>query len=166
MITYPLLAISPPTWPNPWRSDTPSVHAKHPEQVVRPLTVADAMLTVPKIFRTDTTVSQARHAFTDDHVHALLIVQHGVLQSVIERPDLGVEARNDEPVLRLGSLAGRIIGPDNDLDSIRTWMVSHQCRRLAVVGFNLDLLGLLCLKRSRRGFCSDADVCSRDEIEP
>ena len=34
-------------------------------------------------------------------------------------------------------------------------------RRLAVVDDDGDLLGLLCLKRTLDGFCSDADVRAR-----
>jgi hypothetical protein len=40
-------------------------------------------------------------------------------------------------------------------------MLTGQRRRLAVVDIYLHLLGLLCMKRSYRGFCSNADVCSR-----
>jgi predicted transcriptional regulator len=125
------------------------------------LVVADAMLTTPKVFGRDVTVAEARHAFSDDHVHALLVVQDGVLLSVLERTDLRAGISDDKPASRLGSLAGRTVDPHADLEQVRSWMVVGQCRRLAVVDINLHLLGLLCMKRSYRGFCSNADIRAR-----
>ena len=40
-------------------------------------------------------------------------------------------------------------------------MLAAGGRRLAVVDHRLRLLGLLCLKRSGLGFCSDRDVAAR-----
>ena len=51
------------------------------------------------------------------------------------------------------------MGPDADLHA--TWEAMTG-RRLAVVDPQGRLLGLLCLKRSRRGFCSAEDVAERD----
>ena len=140
---------------------TPACVPRLPE---RPLgeTVADAMLHRPDTFPLDASASDLREFFESDHAHAALVVDHrGRLRSVIERADLG----NHEPrapITTLGRLAGRTVDADADLG--RTWhtMTSRKLRRLAVTHPGTDvLLGLLCLKRSGLGFCSDADVAAR-----
>ncbi|MDD7939219.1 CBS domain-containing protein [Actinomycetospora lutea] len=121
-------------------------------------TVADAMLRRPKVCPPQTTVAQAWDVFADGHVHALLVVARGVLLAVVERADLE-GAPPDAPAVERGQLLGRVVGPDADLDA--TWRAMTG-RRLAVVDPRGTLLGLLCLKRSRRGFCSAADVAARE----
>ena len=54
-------------------------------------TIADAHLRTPKVHGPDVSVGAARVFFTDSHVHALLLVERGVLVSVVERDDLEVE---------------------------------------------------------------------------
>lgn len=125
----------------------------------RACTVADAMLRVPKTCDADTTIAQARDAFRNDHVHSLLIVDGRRLLAVIERTDVqaGCPAT---PALLTGRLAGRIINPQAALEPVRQSMITQSRRRLAVVDGD-RLLGLLCLKRTGSGFCSDADIRSR-----
>jgi CBS domain-containing protein len=65
-------------------------------------TVADAMIHAPKLCTPTTTVAHVREILRDDHVHAVLIVDH-----------------------------------------------------------RQTLLGLLCLKRTGLGFCSDTDIEAR-----
>ncbi|MCD2195182.1 CBS domain-containing protein [Actinomycetospora endophytica] len=124
-------------------------------------TVADAHLRTPRLHGPGLSVGAARTVFLDDHVHALLLVDDGVLVAVVERGDLvgvpaGARARS------VGRLAGRVAGPDDDLEATREAMASRRQRRLAVVDAGGRLLGLLCLKRHGRGFCSAADVAARD----
>ncbi|HEY1973390.1 MAG TPA: CBS domain-containing protein [Pseudonocardia sp.] len=123
-------------------------------------TVAHAMVTSPKICDPATTVEQARTLFTDDHVHALLVVGNGVLRAVVQREDL-TEQSPASPVVAAGRVEGRIVSPGNDLATTHAWMLTHHRRRLVVVDPRRRLLGLLCLKKSHRGFCSDVDVASR-----
>ena len=54
-----------------------------------------------------------------------------------------------------------MIGPDVELEQAWQRMLDADRRRLAVVGPDGTLRGLLCLKRTRRGFCSNRDVRSR-----
>lgn len=122
--------------------------------------VAAAMITSPKTLPATTTVAQVREAFQDDHVHCVLILDGAVLLTVLERPDM-VEADPKQPAASLGRLRGRSIGPHEDLEPVRLAMLSQRRRRLAVVDSNQTLLGLLCLKRTGLGFCSDADVGAR-----
>jgi CBS domain-containing protein len=118
------------------------------------------MLACPKVCAPDVSVAQARELFGDDHVHALLVVRAGVLLAVVERADL-TGAPGDAPALGLGRLTDRVVGPHADLLATRDVMVAGARRRLAVVDREGTLLGLLCLKRSGRGFCSQADVDAR-----
>lgn len=122
-------------------------------------TVADAMVRRPKLLPATATSGDAREFFLDDHVHAALVSEGDRLMTVIERQDL-TDVRDDEPVTALGTLAGRTIGSGADLWSTWTWMTSAGVRRLAVVEDG-RCVGLLCLKRSGRGFCCDAGVRAR-----
>lgn len=122
--------------------------------------VAGAMIHAPKISPGATTVAEVRGAFHDDHVHCVLIVENGNLLAVVERPDVeGAEPAT--PARLIGSVHGRVIGPEADLATAWQMMTSQQRRRLAVVDDHGALLGLLCLKRTGLGFCSDADVQAR-----
>jgi CBS domain-containing protein len=123
-------------------------------------TVADAMLTEPKVCRADATVATLRDLFTDDHVHCALLVEGGLLVDVVEPQDLlGVDAAR--PARGLGRIAGRTIAPADDLTAMHGHMLDHGIRRRAVVDADGRLLGLLCLKRSGTGFCSDEGVAAR-----
>lgn len=122
--------------------------------------VADAMLPRPKVCPPDLTVDGARRLFADDHVHALLVVDAGVLLAVVERADL-VDARPEAAARAHGGLDDRVVGPQDDLAATGRAMVLTGRRRLAVTGERGALLGLLCLKRSTRGFCSQDDVDAR-----
>ncbi len=124
-------------------------------------TVGQTMLRSPKRCGPRTTVAQARLFFADDHVHALLVVDGDRLISVVERgdlTDLGPSA-GPLPVRSFGSTTGRVVDPALLLDEARVLLGSHR-RRLAVVDGG-RLVGLLCLKRSRTGFCTDDDVRAR-----
>jgi hypothetical protein len=46
-------------------------------------------------------------------------------------------------------------------DTVNKLLIERGLRRLAVIDHDGTLLGLMCLKRSRTGFCSDEDVASR-----
>jgi CBS domain-containing protein len=116
------------------------------------------MLRRPKICAPSTTVAQAREMLGDDHVHALLVVASGVLLAVVDRSDIE-GALPDAPAVERGRLHGRVVGPDADLHA--TW-AEMTGRRLAVVDAQGLLVGLLCLKRSGRGFCSAEDVEARE----
>ncbi|GAA1871489.1 hypothetical protein GCM10009836_60400 [Pseudonocardia ailaonensis] len=126
---------------------------------VRTATVGDAMVRFPKLCGPDTTVADAHGFFADDHVHALLVVEAGRLLAVVERADLPGLAG---PARDWGGLT-RAVDPGADLEETRRWMTERGRRRLAVIGPDHELLGLLCLKRTGAGFCSDDGIRSRRE---
>lgn len=123
-------------------------------------TVAEAMLRFPKLCDAGTTASELRELFADDHVHAALIVDDSRLLAAVIRADL-LDAPYVQTARELGLLEGRTVTPDAELEPIRQAMVSANIRRLAVIDKDAKLLGMLCLKRTGDGFCSDAGVAAR-----
>ena len=122
--------------------------------------VADAMLIAPKVCSSETRVDDLRDLFEDDHVHCGLVVDGSRLVSVVERSDL-VGAPGDATASRFGRLEGRTAAADADLASVHERMLAGRVRRLAVVGAAGELLGLLCLKNSGTGFCTEDGVAAR-----
>ncbi|MCL2780057.1 MAG: hypothetical protein FWD74_00930 [Actinomycetia bacterium] len=68
---------------------------------------------------------------------------------------------DDEPAMRYGALGERVVAPDAPVEPIRLRMLATGRRRLAVTDADGRYRGLLCLKRTGRGFCSHENVRSR-----
>ncbi|WP_224387209.1 CBS domain-containing protein [Pseudonocardia sp. ICBG1293] len=122
--------------------------------------VATAMHTFPKTCGPATTVAQAWAAFERPKVHSLLVLDGGRLLAVVDRADLA-GAGPDEPAAAVGTLHGRVARAGDDLAATWATMADAGRRRVAVVDDDGGLLGLLCLKRHGRGFCSDAGIQAR-----
>jgi len=122
---------------------------------------ADAMISAPTVHRPSLTVSDCQAAFTDDHVHMVLVVEDGHLLGTLVRGDVPAHAGPSAPALPFASSRGRTVGPHEPVAGLRAAMLASGARRLAVVDEKGSLLGLLCLKRHLGGFCSDADVAAR-----
>jgi hypothetical protein len=119
------------------------------------------MLTTPARHPLSATVGEIRDFFRDDHVHAALIVSPaGYLEAVVERDDVAGCRALDAAAVPLGRLAGRTVLAGASLAEVRRAMTTAG-RRAAVTSADGRLLGLLCLKASRAGFCSDQDVRGR-----
>ena len=123
------------------------------------------MIRHPKLCDTATTAGQARAYLRDDHVHALLVVEDGVLLAVVEPADVCAAPAGD-PAWRHGSLDGRRVRAGAELGPVTEEMASRGRRRFAVVDEQGRLVGLLCRKRSGRGFCSDDGVAARAAERP
>ncbi|TLM83499.1 CBS domain-containing protein [Pseudarthrobacter sp. NamE5] len=120
------------------------------------------MISCPKTLGPDSSVAEVRSFFDDDHVHLALIVgSGGQLVTTLERSDIPPEARGDENARGFGVTPGRTIHHECSLIAATVALQSAGRRRLAVVDDAGKLLGLLCLKRTGRGFCNDAGVASR-----
>ncbi|MGD0244912.1 MAG: hypothetical protein ABSB59_31930 [Streptosporangiaceae bacterium] len=129
-------------------------------EVVR--TASEAMLTTPVRHPPSATVGEIRDFFRDGHVHAALIVSPaGYLEAVVERDDILGGQAPDATAAPLGRLAGRTVPPGAGLAEVRQAMATTGRRRAAVTSADGRLLGLLCLKASKTGFCSDHDVHAR-----
>ncbi len=124
-------------------------------------TAADAMVTTPWTHEVDLTVAEAHEVFTDSHVHMLLLTHDGVLRGTLVRDDLAADADPGRPALELATLVDRTVRAGHALDGVIDLMHRRETRRLAVVDDAGVLVGLLCLKRTLDGFCSDADVRAR-----
>ncbi len=114
---------------------------------------------LPKTLPAGVSVAEARACFADDHVHLLLLTESGRLLGTLVRDDLGEDARG--PALAYASLTDRTVPADLPAEDARLLLLDRGQRRLAVVDDDGMLIGLLCLKRRRTGFCSDADVAAR-----
>jgi len=126
---------------------------------LRGRTVLDAAVRMPKTSAATATVAEIHYLLRDDHVHAALIVaDDGRLLSVIERHDLDPALNATELACLVGRLDGRVIHPHADLEHTWLAMRSQGRRRLAVIGEEGLLHGLLCLKRTGLDFCTDDDV--------
>lgn len=123
-------------------------------------TVGDAMLRHPTVHRADLTFGEARAAFeASPKRHLLLLVDAGRLVGTLTRHDVA-EPLPAPARAPLGLLAGRVVGPEEPLAAVHDRMMREERRRLAVVDDSMRLLGLLCLKRSRSGFCTDHGVAA------
>ena len=124
-------------------------------------TVGEAMITRPHLHPATLTVDQARAALGDAHVHLLLLVEDGRLLGTLTRDDLAGEHPGADPALPLARLEGRVVPAGQPLARVTEEMAARGARRLAVLDDDERLVGLLCLKRSGAGFCSDAGVAAR-----
>lgn len=129
----------------------------------RNLTVADAMVTRPAVHPPSTTVGDLRAFFADDHMHMALLVDDDALVGTVERNDLAAELGDRAPARQVAALDGRTIEPDAVLADALEAMKRAGRRRLAVTRESV-VLGLLCLKASGNGFCSDDDVADRRQV--
>jgi predicted transcriptional regulator len=119
--------------------------------------VAEAMVREPHVHGLDATAGELRVFFVEHNVQVALIVADTLLVSVVDPWDL-IGSAADAPAWERGRLRGRTVRPGTRLaDAVET-MTSAGNRRLAVVDGEGLLLGLLCLKRHHRGFCSDEEV--------
>jgi hypothetical protein len=119
------------------------------------------MVRCPKVLPVDAVVGQVRVAFEDDHVHMVLLTRGSLLCGTIVRGDVPDMAPDVQRALCFAHLTDRTVPATAQSDAVLQWLVARQQRRLAVVDGRGLLLGLLCLKASGTGFCSDATVTSR-----
>ena len=126
-------------------------------------TGADLAVRAPKVLSIEATVADVRAMFSSDHVHLVLIIDDGRLVTTIERADISADTPDNELARALGTLAGRTIDRSVRIDEGWDLLGLGQRRRLAVIDEADRLIGLLCLKSSRTGFCSDLGIAARTE---
>ncbi len=151
-------------------SASPAEHVIDQQAPAGPDTRAgDVMLRHPKVLDARTTLEEARAALTNDHIHMVLLTEGSTLVGTLVRTDLphpiqgsghGSDQGSD-PALPWSTLRNRTVPPSTSADAARELLIERGLRRLAVVNHDGTLLGLMCFKRSRTGFCSDEDVASR-----
>jgi CBS domain-containing protein len=120
------------------------------------------MVTRPKVLDRSSTAGSVRELFRNDHVHMALVVRaDGHLLTTIERADVDRAVDDHAPAYILGTCEARTTRADAPLTVALREMRAANRRRLAVVDDDGVLVGLLCLKRTRHGFCSDSNVAER-----
>ncbi len=125
-------------------------------------TVEDVAVRSPKTMRPRATVAEARRALNeDDHIHMLLVTDAERLLGTLLREDLPASAEDSSFAVDYAVLQGRTIAPGTSAERARQLLCARGERRRALVDHEGRLLGLLCLKRSQTGFCSDDDVRAR-----
>ncbi|MBN1093196.1 CBS domain-containing protein [Blastococcus sp. TML/M2B] len=125
------------------------------------VTAADVMIAGPKVVSGDVSVGDVRHVFEDDHVVMVLLAERGFLLGALLRGDLPDTVPASAPALPLSTTSGRTVLPTEPVAAVLRRLRDARARRLAVVDGAGRLLGLVCLKRSRTGFCRDAGVAAR-----
>ena len=128
-------------------------------------TVHDVMLRHPKTLPVDASIRQARAALDNDHVHLVLLTEGRRLAGTLTRTDLPPPGTLG-PALTWSTLTNRTVSPGTPTAVVHGLMISRGIRRMAVVAADGSLLGLMCLKQRRTGFCSDADVAARSRDLP
>ena len=119
------------------------------------------MLRHPTVHPAELTVREARSAFAASaKLRVLLLVRDGLLVSVVAREDLSGTEDPSAAVADVGTLDDRCVAADAPLEATFDAMVRSGRRRVAVVGPDGTLLGLLCLKSSQSGFCTDEGVAA------
>ena len=119
------------------------------------------MVTVPKRLGTDACIAHVQAEFEDDHVHMVLVVDRdGRLVTAIERADLTPGLDACSLASGCGRLEGRTVSSTTPSTTIAR-LLGSAGRRLAVVDDHGRLLGLVCLKGNRSGYCDDEDVRAR-----
>ena len=123
--------------------------------------VRDVMLRYPKTLPARASVDEVRAALTNDHVHMVLMTEGDALVGTVVCADLPRTAEGGSPALPWSTLPGRTVLPEARVGAVHDLMAELAQRRVAVVDHEGTLLGLMCLKRRRAGFCSDDDAASR-----
>lgn len=122
---------------------------------------AELAIRHPKTLAADVTIGVVRAQLADDHVHIALLTDGGRLVGTLLRTDLPAFLEDAAPALPHARLDGRVVTPERSAARVHAELVQHRLRRVAVVGADGTLLGLICLNRRRSGFCSDEDVAAR-----
>ena len=128
----------------------------------RVITVGEAMLSKPAIHPASLTVAEALEAFRRSAKRRILLLvgDDGVLLGTVTRDDLADGPDPGLPALDASSLDGRTVSPGTPLAQVNQEMREGGVRRLAVIDESGRLVGLLCLKRSLSGFCTDDGVAA------
>jgi hypothetical protein len=106
-------------------------------------------------------VGDVRRFLAGAHVHLALVVdQDGRLLTTLVREDLSGRA-DEDLATDAGTLSGRTVPAGLPVDLLPDPMLAAGARRLAVVDAAGMLVGLVCLKRSGSGYCSDEGIRSK-----
>ncbi|GAB3853035.1 hypothetical protein GCM10028801_04990 [Nocardioides maradonensis] len=123
-------------------------------------TVAEVMITEPTTFDADITVGVARTSLARPKQRLVLLVDGRHLVGTVVAEDLPEPVADDAPARDHARLEGRTARPTDTVADLWERLDRAGARRLAVVDDAGDLLGLVCVKRSRSGFCTVEGIAS------
>ena len=116
--------------------------------------VRDAMVTRPKTLPADATVADLRRLLANPRLLTVLLVEGTRFAGAVEREDVDDALANDVPARALTVPELETIGPDAPLQEAVERLDASGSRRMVVLDADgTTLLGLLCLKGDRAGFC-------------
>ncbi len=116
----------------------------------------DLMLSRPKTTQSHACVGEVRALFENTHVVVALLTDDVRYAGAIERADIPSDMPDEAPARRLARFDHETIGLDAQISEALERLEASGGRRLIVVDADgVTVSGLLCLKRSRRGFCVD-----------
>ena len=118
------------------------------------MTAADVMMRNPKTLAADATVAEVRDQFENPKVQMVLLVDGSTFAAAVTAipagaapTDLAQCYRDEDP---------ETIGPDASADEAFERASASPDRRVIVLDDERKLLGLLCLKQDRTGFCQSS----------
>jgi CBS domain-containing protein len=117
------------------------------------MTVADLMLREPKTLAGDASVAEVREQLANPKVQLVLLADGRSFKGAVTA--LPAEAAPTEPALAYADEQPETIAPDASDDEAFARASASPNRRVIVLDDDRNLLGLVCLNKSRSGFCSD-----------
>jgi hypothetical protein len=157
------VAVTPTVDAEPLRSAEMEPTGRGPGAITHPYaTVAEAMVRMPATHGPTATIDEARTELENPHRHLVLIVSGRRLLGTVDRTDLQGPLAATRPALSVARLEGRTARAEERLAAVHAEMAEADQRRRAVVDEHGTLLGLLCLKASGLGFCSDEGIAARN----
>ena len=115
------------------------------------MTAADLMLRNPKTLTAAASVAEVRELLADPKVQMVLLADGAAFKGAVTRVPADASPR-DRAVAYVDTDA-ETISPDASADEAFERAAASPTRRVIVLDADDNLLGLLCLKASRTGFC-------------
>ena len=123
---------------------------------MRPMTAADLMLSNPKTLTAAASVAEVRELLANPKVQMVLLTDGGAFKGAVTQVPATASPR-DRAVSYVDPDA-ETISPDASADEAFERAAATPTRRLIVLDEHANLLGLLCLNKSRTGFCQTAET--------
>lgn len=126
-------------------------------------TATDLAVLLPDVLGPEDTVGHVRLAFArgEKVKMALVVDSAGVLLTTVVRSDLDRRMPSGRLARTIGTLAGRTVRAEmTEADALVT-LSDSGTGRSAVVDAQGLLVGLICLKASGLGYCSDEGIAAR-----
>lgn len=118
------------------------------------LRVRDVMVASPKTMQATATVADVRQAFANPHVRSALLVDGSRFAGVINREHVPEAAADTDPASDYASIDVPTISPDAPVsDAVAQLDSTGEFRLVALAKDGVTLAGLVCLDKSRTGFC-------------